>query len=352
MGRALLLICAGLTIVFGIVQTNMQNRQTQGVMTNAGYAKDMQARNLNNAAIDLAIRKLEYDPSWRNGGAPWNVTLDNGSSNVLIEDSGVDTVKLTATSPMDNNQSKVITFIGKAKSTVIPPIKASLGIYDPVFTFSMKGTSDINGNDQSNLATDLSGITVPDQGSKNEITNSTGGASNIAGAGGTPSITVDPTLDFSPFSDLISDLENSPSATYLPSGTYKGSLGSPTDPGIFVVDNSQVKFTGGTPDGYGILIIKQTGDLTVDNTELSLSGNFNFNGLVMFENGWNFTSTGTTYINGSTVTGSTNSAPLDIKLTGTTHINYDSKALSVYAQKAIDNANLLHVYYRRIQTYE
>ncbi|HKI46644.1 MAG TPA: hypothetical protein VKA08_15050 [Balneolales bacterium] len=352
MGRALLLICAGLTIVFGIVETNMQNRQTEGVMTNVNYVNDMQARNLNNAAIDLAIRKLEYDPSWRNAGDPWDVTLDNGSSNVLIDDYGVDTLRLTATSPMDNGKNKVIVLIKKAKSTIIPPIKSALGIYNSIFTYTMTGNSNISGNDQSGLAANLPGVIVPDQASKNEILNSTGGSADITGVGGVPSISVDSTINFSDFSALTSDLMNSPSATYLPGGTYKGSLGSATDPGIYVIDGTQVKFTGGTPDGYGVLIVNQTGDLTVDNTDLSIAGNFQFNGLVIFENGWNFTATGTTYINGSTVTGSVNGNALNIKLSGTTHINYNSNALSQYAQKAIDNANLLHVYYKRIQTYE
>lgn len=351
MGRALLLICAGLTIVFGIVETNMKNRETIGATANANYAKDMQARNLNNAAIDLAIQKLEYNPSWRTNGTPWDVTLDNGSSSVSVEDYGVDTLRLTATSPMDS-KDKVIVLIKKAKSTKIPPIKSALGIYNTIFTYTMTGTSDISGNDQSGLSANLPGVTVPDQNSKDEILNSTGGAAAIDGVGGPPSISVDPTLDFSDFADLANDLMNSPSATYLPGGTYKGSLGSATDPGIFVVDGTQVKFTGGTPDGYGVLIVNQTGDLTVDNTDLSISGNFKFNGLVLFENGWNFTSTGTTYINGSTVAGSDNGSSLDIKLSGTTHINYNSTALSQYAQKAIDNANLLHVYYKRIGTYE
>jgi hypothetical protein len=216
----------------------------------------------------------------------------------------------------------------------------------------MSGTSNINGNDQSGLSSNLPGVTVPDQNSYNEIMNSTNGAASISGSGGTPSINVDSTLDFSDFAALASDLMNSPSATYLPGGTYKGSLGSATDPGIFVIDGAQVKFTGGTPDGYGVLIINQTGDLTVDNTDLSISGNFQFNGLVLFENGWNFSATGTTYINGSTVAGSNNGSSLNIKLSGTTHINYNSTALSQYAQKAIDNATLLHNYYKRIQTYE
>lgn len=356
MGRALLIICSGLTIIFGIVQTNMQGRQKEGVAVNADYAKTMEARDLNNAAIDLALQQLSANPNWRNGGVPWQVQLDYGSSQVLIEDYNTDTLRLTATSPMDNYKGKVVALCKQTLNSALPKIPASLGIYNNSFSFSANGDFGISGIDSSGSGQNLPGIAVINSAAQSTVLNGAGAkADQITGTGGTPSVAIDNTLDYNPVENLINILANDVNSQYLPGGTYTGSLGSASDPGVFIVDN-QTKFTGGTPEGYGIIVVRHSGVVDVDSTStsgsLTTTGNFKFNGLIIFENGWGLTGTGTSQINGSVLVGSTSSTTTtDITFNGTTNIQYNSQKLQ-YAQTAAARAVNPGATYKIVKLYE
>jgi len=65
MGRALLLLASGLTVVFGIVQKTMLERQT-GILPQRGseYAYEQQARSLSNAMLDAVVQQLVLDNDW------------------------------------------------------------------------------------------------------------------------------------------------------------------------------------------------------------------------------------------------------------------------------------------------
>jgi len=337
-----------MTILFGILEVNMQHKQNLTVRRGAAYANALEARNMDYAVTDLAIAKLDQDTSWRNNGQPWTQNFQAGSASVLIEKASKDTLKLTATSNMGGKDQTVITWVAKHQKSSIPDIYAALGIYTNNFGYSGNGTYQINGNDQSGLADNLHGAMVKDQTGKNIILNSK--KTNIVGIGGTPSIGTKSDMNFTPISDMVSKLVNSPSSKYLPTGVYNGDLGSPQNPGVYVIDN-YVKLAGGVSDGYGIMIVRSNGDLDLSG-DLDVKGNFTFHGLIIFEDGWSFSAGGTPQLNGAVVVGSSDpSHYIDISLQGTVDINYNSADLK-YAKMAANPIVNPAFIYKTVKVYE
>ena len=83
---------------------------------------------------------------------------------------------------------------------------------------------------------------------------------------------------------------------------------------------------------------------------LDLAGNFEFNGLVVFENAYSIDGRGTPKINGTMLIGNTDlmgDDSIDIDLGGNISINYDCEA-EEYARMAA--ANAVKKYIRRVTT--
>jgi len=99
------------------------------------------------------------------------------------------------------------------------------------------------------------------------------------------------------------------------------------------------------------MVVRSGGELEYEG-ELSVAGNFKFNGLVIFENAYNMTGRGTPRINGSVLVGKANDTNerLDIDLGGTIDIQYDCTA-EKYAQLA-SASRLGQNRYKRLSTYE
>ena len=153
---------------------------------------------------------------------------------------------------------------------------------------------------------------------------------------GDPPVKKDTTLSYQPTDDLIERLENMSYSKTI-SGNYKGEMGSKEYPGVFFVED-QAKLTGGISEGYGILVVRSDGNMTYedsDGAELDIAGNFKFNGLVIFENAYNFDGKGTPTINGSVLVGNTEgfSNQIDIDISGNLTLQYDCTAKN-YAKKA------------------
>lgn len=335
MGRPLIYICAVTLAVMGILQINLNNRHLALAKRTASYANSAEMRNVAHSGIEATLYKLRDNASWRNDNKPYVVNIDHRSASVIIED-------YTVNSGLAADQLKLISKVNNASDTAavnykveiiypqIPEVPAALALTDPDFIPNFYGSFDINGNDESGIdAVGLPGISVIDQVSKDKIHESTTQEQldQIVGNTGTPSIEVDPRMDFETMSHFITQLETN--ATYL-TGQYTSDLGSRDNPGVFMV-NDYAKITSNV-NGYGILVIKKSGDL--DLTSLDLAGTFNFYGLVLLENTWTFDGKGTVAIHGSVVMGSPEgSTTTTIDLGGNLNILYNSKALN-YAKEA------------------
>jgi hypothetical protein len=59
-----------------------------------------------------------------------------------------------------------------------------------------------------------------------------------------------------------------------------------------------VKLTGQQSEGFGIMVIRETANMDYegeDGSSLSVAGNFEFNGLIIFENAYAFDGRGTVW---------------------------------------------------------
>lgn len=335
MGRPLIYICAVTLVILGILQINLNNRHIALAKRTASYANNTEMRNVAHSGIEATLYKLRDNAGWRNDNNPYVVDFDHSSASVIIED-------YTVNSSLAADQLKLISKVNLASDTArvnykvkiiypkIPELPAALALTDPDFIPNFYGSFDINGNDESGMdSAGLPGISVIDQESKDKILDSTSEKQldQIVGNTGTPSVEVDPAMNFETMSHFITQLESN--ATYL-TGQYTSDLGSRDNPGVFMVED-YAKITSNV-NGYGILVIKKSGDL--DLTSLDLAGTFNFYGLVLFENTWTFDGKGTVAIHGSVVMGSPESSTTTtIDLGGNLNILYNSTALN-YAKEA------------------
>ncbi|NGP75604.1 hypothetical protein G3570_03100 [Balneolaceae bacterium YR4-1] len=344
MGRAMLIIVSGVMVAMGSWNISSMNQAGMLTKSNAGYAEFVNAKNTAHMAIQMAMQKMNDDSTWastHDADNPWMGSI-NGNSFLLyteyIHDSpdfwSPDTVRLYSTSQLENSSLPVeIVSVYEINSfDYIPDFKSPLTIATTNFSYSSGGSSSINGFDDSGTGcTDKPGITVMDSYSKALIENHT--ANDLTGD---PPVKTDSLLSYQPTDDLIKRLEGMEYTKNI-SGTYKGDLGTKNNPGVFFVED-QARLTGGISEGYGILVIRSGGEMAYEDSsgvELDVAGNFEFNGLVIFENAYDFDGTGTPTIRGSALVGNTPTFDriIDINISGNLSLQYDCTAKS-YAQKA------------------
>lgn len=344
MGRPLIYICAVTIVVLGIMQININSRHIALAKRTANYANGAEMRNLAHAGVEYTLNKLRKDPDWRNSYDPYEVPLDYGSAFVTIQDYTTNAslteeqLKLISKGSIDG-QTVEISYLVEMVLGQLPSIPGALALTDPKFLNEFQGSYEINGFDAAfeNSETDsigIPGISVVDDASKQEIIDSSTEIelSHITGnSPGIPSIKVDPTMDYPSLSKLIDQL--APYSTQI-TDDVKDDLGAPEAPGVFFVENPVA--VRGNVNGYGILVVKETGGL--DLSELDIAGNFDFYGLVIFRNSLRFVGKGDAYIHGTTVIGSPGvETNINIDLTGNLTIQYDSEGLE-YARSAAKNA--------------
>lgn len=366
MGRAMLITSAGAVILLGILQLGIQN-QRSGIAQNAAIdAYEVQIRNKAFTAAQLTMERInESSGSWHpTANNPWiqeiagdsillyydlMETVDT-SSFAMLEG---DTVQIYAKSwfrnPLNGQQKEIdiITSYVKTAMHFVPEFQSamSFAVDSDDFDFSASGSSLISGNDASGTCPSKPAVTVRDQASADKITDD-GSHLNSDSL----DIGIDPDLSYQPVDELVDRLSQLSSVVKV-EGNYKDSFGTPENPGVFFVE-STANLTGGVPEGYGILVIRSGGELELDG-ELSVAGNFTFNGLVIFENAYNMTGKGTPKINGSVLVGKADEDAndvLDVDLGGTIDIQYDCTA-EKYAQLAAAQS-LNQNRYKRLSTYE
>jgi len=172
---------------------------------------------------------------------------------------------------------------------------------------------------------------------------------------GDPKVNTSTDLSYQPTDEMIARLAATDGVQYI-SGNYKGSMGSKENPGVFFIEDN-ARLTGGIDEGYGILVVRSHGELEYegeDGSTLDVAGNFKFNGLVIFENAYNFTGRGTPTINGTVLVGHTKDypdhyPPIDIDISGNIHLQYDCRG-EEYAKMAAANAVKQNKYSRIVST--
>ncbi|MAO64508.1 MAG: hypothetical protein CL666_05875 [Balneola sp.] len=377
MGRAMLIISAGAVITLGIIQVGIQGQRAGITENNAVSAYEVEIRNKAFTASQITMERInESGGSWKPTKAnPWKENIDGDSISLYYElisttTSGSfsllegDTVQIFANSwyrnPRTNQREEIDIKTSYVKTAMhfVPEFESamSFAVDEHDFDFAASGNVLINGNDASGTCPSKPAVTVRDDGSANKIT----GADNLTEwlSGGDNSehfesdsgaVSVDPDISYEPVDQLVARLSQMSGVKKI-SGNYKGDFGSPEDPGVFFVED-YAKLTGGISEGYGIMVVRTNGELEYEG-ELSVAGNFKFNGLVIFENAYAMTGRGTPRINGSVLVGKTddNYTDFDIDLGGTLDIQYDCTA-EKYAQLA--SASLLQQNrYKRLSTFE
>ena len=359
MGRSMIIILSGVLVAMGYM--GLGNNQQGKLITakNAGYAEFVMAKNTAHTAVQMAMQKINEDALWaydHGSGNPWVGEVDGTPFELYVEyihDSAdywkPDTIRIVSKSSYHNDRElKIINVYVKNALDYVPEFKSPLTIATNNFTFSQSGSSSINGYEQSGSTgcEDKPGITVMDDSGATEVST----ASDVQGD---PPVNTDTTTSYLPTDELIARLAGLSSTQYI-SGNYKGDMGSENDPGVFFVEENAT-LTGGISEGFGILVVRSGGYMNYQDstgTELDIAGNFKFNGLVVFENAYNFDGKGTPTISGSVLVGNTPdyNGTIDIDINGNLDLQYDCTS-EEFADKAAATA-VKQNKYKRISSYE
>ncbi len=362
MGRALLIICAGVFVGLGYVGIGINSQTKQVTQSNVSYAEVIHARNVAHTAIQIGMNEMNKDTSFANThheGNKWRPVISGDTAEVyfdVIEGSSayLDTsvVRVFATAKSGGYESSVVSLYRRSNFDFVPNFTSALSFATNNFSFSMGGSPQINGNAPSGAGCpeNKPGITTMDDTETAYVDNQTSGNSNLTG---NPRTETDSSLSYSPVDSLISRLHDLDGTKFI-TGSYKDNLGTQNEPGVFFVED-QAKLSGGISEGYGILVIRSDADLMYedsDGTILDVAGNVTFNGLVIFENAYNFDGSGTPTINGSVLVGNTDdySGEIDVDITGNLTIQYDCTGEN-YAKKAAARMVQMNKY-KRLTTYE
>lgn len=358
MGRAMLIICAGVLVSLGIVSLSTSNQGKMLTKNTVKYAEYIMAKNAAHTAIQMATQLINKDENWPNNhdteDKAWITTVQGLEVRLHtdFEDNDFWTTgehdKLWFYSRAQLGEefgNRVVEVKSHYKKRpfyeLVPEFEGALTFAaDPdKYTFTAGGSASISGNSSSacNANQDPSkpGIAIQ-PGAEDNVSDS----DNIT-VDADPKYEVKDDLTYQPTDELIERLLNTPGAKKL-DGNVNEPLGSATSPGIFVVED-YLKLNGKQTEGFGILIIRSDAEMDYegdDGASLDVNGNFEWNGLIIFEDAFNFKGRGTPKINGSILVGHTedyDGEPIDIDISGNIHFQYDCMG-ERYAQMAADAA--------------
>lgn len=368
MGRAMLIICAGVLISLGFVSMGTTQQGHRITENNAGYAEFTQAKNRAHTAIQMAFQEMNKDDEWaknHDASNKWKPTVEGQTVELYIDyfhDNpaffGVDSLRIFSSTLYGEDNSKtanIESVYTRNEIDMVPQFQGALTLASKYTKITTNGSASISGNNAAGHpgCSDKPGIVANNLDAYNDATAGTLELQTKDAIEGDPNIALDTSVKYDPTDELIARLAELSDVTQI-SGSYKGSMGSKENPGVFFVED-QAKLTGGIDEGYGIMVVRTNGSLSLeeDGSEIDLAGNFNFNGLVIFENAYNLDGKGTPTINGSVLVGNTedyNGQDLDIDLSGNIHLQYDCKGED-YANQAAAMA-FKQGRYNRIVTFE
>jgi len=351
----MLIICAGVLVAMGFVTISTSNTGKMLVQQNVNYAEYTMAKNAAHTAIQIAMQEINKDDNWPNEypeGSPWVTTIQGLEVQLHTKYEEND---YWATEEHDllwfysraqlgeefgNRYLEVRSHYQKRPFfELVPEFRAAIQLPSGYSSFNIDGNAHgVNGK-ASHCENDMPPIVTSTQESADNIPSSI----NLDGE-----IEVDPSLNYQPTDELVERLYNSGNVN-LVNGDWSGQLGTADNPGIFFVENG-VKLTGQQSEGYGIMVIRSGGSLEYEGA-LEVAGNFEWNGLIIFENAFDFDGRGTPTLNGSIVVGNTDGQEntIAIDIGGNIEINYDCQA-ERYAKLAAANAVQQNKYTRLVST--
>ena len=320
MGKSILLIILGASVIISVLILNMNANTNRSLDATLSYYDMTQARLIANSGIEIYLEKLRRDKTLT-GYFPDN-SLMGGMYSISI--SGPDTALKIESSGTYNKVIHNCIVNAKREQVILPPINSSIYVSSTNLDLNLAGNIDINGNDHNmdgtaGSSTPLPGIGVNKTPDSAYIVNDLKPkiSTAILGAGSSPSVrTVPDTTNW----DAVTQNYIFASDITLPSGTYSTglTLGTAADPKITYV-NGDVHFSGDA-SGYGILVV---------NGDFEMSGDFNFNGIVIVYGKSQIVTktTGNSGIYGAAIFVGES---VDFQATG--------NALFYYSKQAIDNA--------------
>ena len=364
MGRAMLIICAGVLVSLGIVSISTSNQAKMLNQTTVNYAEYTMAKNAAHTAIQMATQEINKDEDWPtyypDEDNYWEVIIQ-GLEVRLHTDYTEGNFWDDLSETWEEKEEDKLWFYSRAQLgeefgdnyvevrshfkkrpffELVPDFTGALQLPTDIGEFNVDGDAHkINGTPPSdhNCPGSKPPVTANSQETKDKLE-----AEDLNTDG---DIEVDPELDYEPTDELIERLRNSGNATIVDSD-YGGTLGTSEDPGVFFI-SGDVTLTGQQSEGFGIMVIQEgafmdyceEGENCTENT-VDIRGNFEFNGLVIFENAFSFDGRGTPTINGSVLIGETEDntkGPINIDLRGDIEINYTCMG-ERYAKQAADQA--------------
>lgn len=361
----MLIICAGVLISMGFVGMGTKEQGKRLTENNSGYAEFVQAKNRAHTAIQMAFQEMNKDPNWakdHDASNKWKPNVDGQTVELFVDyfhDNpaffGIDSLRIYSSTPYGDGLSKtasVESVYTKNEIDLVPKFEGAITLASKFTKVTTNGSATINGNNSS-CSENKPGIVANNSFAYNDANSGTQKLQDKNAIDGNPGLKLDTSIQYDPTDDLIERLAELSTVTNI-TGSYKGELGTASNPGVFFVEE-EAKLTGGVDEGYGIMVVRTNGSLTLeeDGTILDLAGNFTFNGLIIFENAYNLDGKGTPTINGSVLVGNTDDysgIDLDIDLSGNIHFQYDCKGED-YANQAAAMA-FQQSRYKRIVTFE
>lgn len=342
MGRAMLIICAGTLIAMGFVVLSTNKTGHMLTQQNVNYAEYTMAKNAAHTAIQMAMQEINKDDTWPDShteSSPWVQTIQGLEVRLHT--------KYEVNDYWSTGDHDLLWFYSRAQLgesfgddyVEVQSHYEKRPFFElvPEFAGALQFPTDIGNFTVDGAAHNISGIppassNCPAGDEKPPVVvNSDSTKTKIEAANPNiddgSEVLIDSNLNYEPTDELIERLYNSGNAITVPP-EYSGTLGTADNPGVFFIDGD-VKLTGQQSEGFGIMVIRSDASmdyLDEENNSLSVAGNFEFNGLIIFENAYNFDGHGTPTINGSVLVGETpdyTGEPIDVHLGGDININYD-----------------------------
>ena len=271
MGKGILIIVLGMSIIISLLIVNLNANNSQGSKATVSYFNQMQARLISNSGIEIYLEKLRRNKSM--SGSYLGNSLMNGSYDIYI--SGPDTNLVIKSIGYFGGITHTTIITARRYPVSLPNVNSSLYISANNLGLNLAGNISIDGNDHNmdgtvgtSPALPGIGVTSPsdseyvDDDLKPKISNA------IEGEGGAPSI--HSVTDTTNWQEITQNCIFAADTT-VASGTYSsGTFGSAVNPKITYV-NGNVEFSG-TANGYGVMVV---------NGNLSMSGNFTFYGVII-----------------------------------------------------------------------
>lgn len=377
MGRAMIIICAGVLISLGIISLSTSRQGLLLTEKSATYAYQMAAKNTAHTAIQIAMQKINENPDWVKshdstdkmwkeniGGAEiefYIEPLHDTEGNGYWED---DSLRMISKATYINGHTATVTslYLKAPFSSFVPDFTGSMQFASNNVVPSFDGSASISGTDESGQCSELGipnnvpEVSVDSSMSDTTYSNLQNEFENLKDSPGSVEKVSD--LNYEPTDELIERLENSGNAIKI-TPDYKDPLGSATNPGVFFIEEG-ANLTGAQSEGYGIMIVRRDASLQYDGT-LDVAGNFKFHGLVIFENAFAFNGKGTPTIYGSVLIGHTQEflddptvseteKTMEVDLNGNIHLQYDCQGQN-YAKMAAASA-VEQNKYTRVVTFE